>query len=80
MIETTNQQWSLSSFPLRQSIPCSDTAWAMAKGRRGAEMDLRSTLDAQNCTLKKQISKWVSENSVPLHPMVLLIIIPTKWL
>ena len=22
----------------------------------------------------------VSENSVPLHPMVLLIIIPTKWL
>ena len=34
---------------------------------------------------KQCIAPWmyhmgVSENSVPLHPMVLLIIIPTKWL
>ena len=28
----------------------------------------------------QSIEMGLSENSVPLHPMVLLIIIPTKWL
>ena len=32
-----------------------------------------------NRTLR-YFEKGVSENSVPLNPMVLLIIIPTKWL
>ena len=35
--------------------------------------------DAERCKGLPQYM-GVSENNVPLHPMVLLIIIPTKWL
>ena len=36
---------------------------------------------SSSCTTEVNIPHMgLSENSVPLHPMVLLIIIPTKWL
>ena len=37
-------------------------------------------LDFTHIFLESRFPMWVSENSVPLNPMVLLIIIPIKWL
>ena len=57
------------------------TAGRSTAGKPGSwEIGCSKTGDGEEFGLKHHKDMGLSENSVPLHPMVLLIIIPTKWL